>query len=97
MSGDLDGDTLRGFIEDRVRALSAEAARFEHHADRVWPDQTIADDLVIEHARLRVEAELAWHQLVLDRIGKLTADSHYLDSSRTTTDQAAVRPALAAQ
>jgi DNA-binding PadR family transcriptional regulator len=96
MSGDLDGDTLRGFIEDRVRALSAEAARFEHHADRVWPDQTIADDLVVEHARLRVEAELAWHQLVLDRIGKLTADSHYLDGAGAISEQAPVRPGLAA-
>jgi DNA-binding PadR family transcriptional regulator len=78
MSGDLDRDVLRGFIEDRIKALSAEAARIEHHADRVWPDQTVADDLVVEHARLRIDAELAWHQLVLDRIGKLTADSQYL-------------------
>src|SRR5258708_34908343 len=87
MSGDLDADTLRGFIEDRIRALNAEAARFEHHADRVWPDQTVADDLVVEHARLRIDAELAWHQLVLDQIGKLTADSQYL-----AEQQAARRP-----
>jgi DNA-binding PadR family transcriptional regulator len=77
MSGDVDEDTLRGYVEDRIRTLGAEAARFAHHRDRVWPDQTIADDLVVEHARLRIEAELAWHRLVLDRIGKLTADSEY--------------------
>jgi len=82
MSGDLDGDALRGYIEDRIRALSAEATSFEHHADRVWPDQTVADDLVVEHARLRIQAELAWHQLVLDRIGKLSADSQYLAVER---------------
>jgi len=79
MSGDLDEDTLRGYVEDRIRALSAEAARFAHHRERVWPDQTVADDLVVEHARLRIEAELGWHQLVLDRIGKLTAESEHRD------------------
>jgi DNA-binding PadR family transcriptional regulator len=79
MSGDLDGDVLRGYVEDRIRALRAAAALYAHSADRVWgeqvwPDQTVADDLVAEHARLRIEAELTWHQLLLDRVGKLTAD-----------------------
>jgi DNA-binding PadR family transcriptional regulator len=77
MSADLDEDTLRGYVQDRISALTAQAARCRHYADRAWPDQTIADDLVAEHARLRIEAEIAWHQLVLDRIGKLTADSQY--------------------
>jgi DNA-binding PadR family transcriptional regulator len=75
MSGDIDEDTLRGYIEDRVGALKAQAAQFDHHADRTWPDQTVADDLVVEHARLRIAAEVAWHELVLDRLGKLTAGS----------------------
>jgi DNA-binding PadR family transcriptional regulator len=73
MSDDLDEDTLRGYIDDRIRALSAQAARFDHHADRAWPDQSAADDLVGEHARLRLEAELTWHHLLLDRLGKLTS------------------------
>jgi hypothetical protein len=29
---------------------------------------------VLEHARLRLRAELEWHELVLDQLGKLTAD-----------------------
>jgi DNA-binding PadR family transcriptional regulator len=72
MSGDLDGDVLRGYIEDRIRALRSQAAAHAHHGERVWPDQTVADDLVAEHARLRIEAELSWHQLLLDQAGKLT-------------------------
>ena len=28
-----------------------------------------------QHARLRIEAELAWHQMLLGRVGKLTAGS----------------------
>ena len=54
MSRDLDPDILRGYLEDRVRALSARAAQFDHQRDRMWPDQTVADDLVVEHARLRI-------------------------------------------
>lgn len=75
MSADLSEETLRGYIEDRLRALSAQASQLEHQRERAWPDQTVADDLVVEHARLRVQAELSWHRLVLDRLGKLTADS----------------------
>jgi len=77
MSTDLDEDTLRGYVQDRIGALTAEAARFRHYANRAWPGQTVADDLVAEHARLRIEAELAWHQLVLDQIGKLTAEKRH--------------------
>jgi len=87
-SSDLDEDTLRGYVQDRISALTADAARFQHRADRVWPDQTVADDLVVEHALLRIEAELAWHQLVLDRIGKLTADSQYRTRAATDARQA---------
>jgi DNA-binding PadR family transcriptional regulator len=73
MSDDLDEDTLRGYVEDRIKALSAQAAQFDHQADRTWPERTAAGELVAEHTRLRLEAELAWHQLVLDRLGKLSA------------------------
>jgi len=71
MSGDLDEDTLRGYVEDRIKALSAQAGQFSHYRDRAWPDQTVADDLVVEHARLRLEAELTWHQMLLDQLPKL--------------------------
>jgi DNA-binding PadR family transcriptional regulator len=75
MSADLDEDVLRGYIEDRIRALDSQLASYAHQGERGWPDQTVADDLVVEHARLRMEAELAWHRMVLDRVGKLTAGS----------------------
>jgi DNA-binding PadR family transcriptional regulator len=75
MSGDLDPDILRGYLDDRVRALSARAAQFDNQRDRLWPGQTVADDLVVEHARRRIQAELDWHRLVLDQISKLAADS----------------------
>jgi DNA-binding PadR family transcriptional regulator len=75
MSGGMGEDTLRGYFEDRIRALSAQASQLDHQRERTWPDQTIADDLVVEHARLRVAAEIGWHQLVLDRLATLMAQS----------------------
>jgi DNA-binding PadR family transcriptional regulator len=75
MSIELHEDTLRGYFEDRIRSLAAHKAQLEHQRDRVWADQTVADDLVVEHARMRIAAELSWHNLVLDQLGKLSADS----------------------
>jgi DNA-binding PadR family transcriptional regulator len=75
MSDDLNAGVLRGYVEDRIQVLTAQAAHFAHHAERTWPDQTVADDLVLEHAQLRIEAELAWHQLVLSRTDQLTLHS----------------------
>lgn len=73
MSGDLDPGELRGYIEDRIRVLAAQAAVHTRQGERAWPDQTAADDLVAEHTRLRIEAELAWHRMVLDQAGKLAS------------------------
>jgi len=73
MSADLDEDTLRGFFASRREALAGQGAFFERQRGR--PDQTAADDLIIEHAIARIETELRWHDLVLDRVGKLGAGS----------------------
>lgn len=75
MSADLGEDALRSYIEDRIRVLSARRSQLEHQRERTWPDQTVADDLVVEHALMRAHAELSWHELVLDRLGKLTSES----------------------
>jgi DNA-binding PadR family transcriptional regulator len=94
MSGGMDEDTLRGYIEDRIRALSARASQLDHQRERTWPDQTVADDLVVEHARLRVAAEIGWHQLVLDRLATLMVQSHDR-SEGGSRNQAAQRTARA--
>jgi DNA-binding PadR family transcriptional regulator len=72
MSADLDQDTLRGFFADRRQALASQAAFFAHERERGWPDQGAADELIMDHAIARIEAELRWHDMVLDRIGKLS-------------------------
>jgi DNA-binding PadR family transcriptional regulator len=73
MSADLDEDALRGYFASRREALSSRAAFFAHERERAWPGQGPADDLIMEHAMARIETELRWHDMVLDRIGKLAA------------------------
>ena len=75
ISAELAEDTLRGLLDDRIRGLAAQASQLERQRERAWPDQTVADDLVLEHARLRIQAELDWHRLVLDQVEKLSNDS----------------------
>lgn len=72
VSTDLDRELLRGYLEDRIAALRARGSRIEHQLDRRWPDQNIADDLIVEHARLRIQGEIDWHERVLADIDKLT-------------------------
>jgi DNA-binding PadR family transcriptional regulator len=73
VSADLDEDTLRAVFASRRDALASRAAFFARERDQGWPGQTAADDLIIDHVVARIETELRWHDLVLDRIGKLAA------------------------
>ena len=80
-AGDLDEDTLRGYLSDRRQTLATRLAVISHEHERAWPDQTVADDLVLDHATLRLQAEISWHDQVLDQLGKLTAHStHHRDA-----------------
>jgi DNA-binding PadR family transcriptional regulator len=75
VSGDLDEDVLRGFIASRRDALSSRMASLVRERDQRWPDQTAADDLIMDHLVARIETELRWHDAVLDRVGKLASGS----------------------
>jgi DNA-binding PadR family transcriptional regulator len=71
MSGDLAEEELRGMVEDRHRALTAQLQFFRHERERAWAEQTVADGLILQHAVDRLEAEIRWHDQVLDAIPKL--------------------------
>lgn len=73
VSADLDEDSLRGFVSSRREALSSRMASLVREREQRWPDQTPADDLIIDHLIARIETEIHWHDTVLDRIGKLTS------------------------
>ena len=71
MSGDLPEEELRGMVEDRHRALTAQLQFFRHERERTWAEQTVADSLILQHAIDRLDAEIRWHDRVLDAIPKL--------------------------
>lgn len=71
VSAGLDRDLLRGYLEDRIAAFTAREQQFEHQLDRRWPDQNTADDLIVDHAKMRIRTEIDWHKTVLDNIDKL--------------------------
>jgi DNA-binding PadR family transcriptional regulator len=73
VSADLDEDSLRGFIASRREMLASRAAWLAREREQSWPDQTAADDLIMEHLTARIDTELRWHDMVLDRAGKLTS------------------------
>jgi DNA-binding PadR family transcriptional regulator len=73
-SADLDEDSLRGFISSRREALASRMASLVREREQRWPDQTPADDLIIDHLIARIETEIHWHDAVLDRIVKLTSE-----------------------
>ncbi|WP_280276466.1 PadR family transcriptional regulator [Nocardia wallacei] len=75
VSTDLDPELLRGYLTDRIAALRAHLVRIEHQLERRWPDQGTVDDLVVDHARMRIQAEIDWH-------GKVLADVDKLDERR---------------
>ncbi|MFJ1455010.1 PadR family transcriptional regulator [Nocardia wallacei] len=71
VSTDLDPELLRGYFTDRMAALRAHLVRIEHQLERRWPDQGAVDDLVVDHARMRIQAEIDWHEKVLTDVDKL--------------------------
>lgn len=74
VGADLDREVLCGYLQDRIAALRARESAMDHQLERRWPDQTRADDLIVEHARMRLGAEIAWHEKVLADVDKL--DDH---------------------
>jgi DNA-binding PadR family transcriptional regulator len=95
MSADLDEDTLRGYFASRRQALSSRAAVFARVRAHAWPDQGPADDLIIEHAMARIETELRWHDMVLDRIGKLAGHKGAAGAAADGTPPASATAACA--
>src|SRR5262245_29769373 len=97
MSTDLDEDALRGYFAGRRQALAGRAALFARVRAHAWPDQGPADDLVIEHAIARIESELRWHDMVLDRIGRLARGTGVADGAPAASAAAAAEVPADAQ
>jgi DNA-binding PadR family transcriptional regulator len=67
-SSDMGEGRLRALVEERVRALEAMLESGERQREEIRPYLTPMDEVVIDHVRLRVEAELRWHRELLGRL-----------------------------
>ena len=72
-SQDMAQEQLVAAFEDRRRALEAELQSWRHLFEAATPHLTGVEPLAFDHRLMRLEAELAWHDKVLDELPKLLA------------------------
>lgn len=67
-SGDLDGSELHAVLQDRRRALVAEAEAWQHRWDAAAPFLSGLEPLTFAHTALRLRAEITWHEHALEHV-----------------------------
>ncbi|HEV3361029.1 MAG TPA: PadR family transcriptional regulator [Pseudonocardiaceae bacterium] len=78
-SQDMPRAELFGAIEDRRAALEAELRSWRHLLETAAPFLTGIEPLGFQHRLMRLETELAWHDLVLRDLPKLLPDNEQKD------------------
>lgn len=69
-------DDLARAVADRLAALRARESLLHHRAQHADPYVNEAERMVIRHLIERNAAELRWHEELLARVPKVTADFH---------------------
>ncbi|MFI9379610.1 PadR family transcriptional regulator [Kutzneria sp. NPDC052558] len=69
---DLSPDRLTTLFTVRRQAVAEQLAQFRREQVTAAPDLTGLEPLIFEHCVARLEAELAWHDRVLDRLRETT-------------------------
>ncbi len=72
-SQDMPEEELLAAVADRRAALDAELRSWRHLQETAAPYLTGVEPLGFQHQLIRLEAELAWHDLVLQELPKLLA------------------------
>jgi len=70
---DLRVEEIRSVIEVRRQTLAAELASWNDLYEQAAPHLTGLEPLGFDHMRMRIESELAWHELVLKKLPDLLA------------------------
>jgi DNA-binding PadR family transcriptional regulator len=86
-SQDMPEDELMAAIADRRAALETQLRSWQHLQEAAAPYLTGVEPLGFRHRLLRLEAELAWHDLVLQELPKiLAAERGTADPARGKTE-----------
>jgi DNA-binding PadR family transcriptional regulator len=73
-SQDLAEDELRALIQDRRDAMAVELTSWRHLREHADPYLTGLEPMGFDHTLMRLEAEIAWHDRLLEELPKLLAD-----------------------
>jgi DNA-binding PadR family transcriptional regulator len=85
-SQDMPDEELLAAVADRRAALTAELHSWRHLLDAAAPHLTGVEPLGFQHRLIRLEAELAWHDLVLAELPKLLAAEHDPSEEKGTAE-----------
>ncbi len=77
---DLPLDELQAILEERHRALLAERTSWQRLRASADPYLTELEKLTLRHSLLRLEAEVAWHGELLERLPTLLAPDSVTNS-----------------
>jgi hypothetical protein len=73
--GDLaDPSRLRNAITDRRDALQTQRGSLEHQHEHADPYLSVAERKVLGHLQARLDAEIGWHEDVLDALPEIVSD-----------------------
>jgi len=84
-SQDMPEQELLAAVADRRSALEAELQSWRHLREAAAPYLTGIESLGFQHRLLRLEAELSWHDLVLQELPKLLGTER--GEARPTSEQ----------
>ena len=69
----MEPDRLRGAVESRLRVYAAKLVQWRNLREHADPYLTPMERLIMEHGRIRLEAEIAWHEQLLTSLPGGTA------------------------
>ncbi|MFD7667495.1 PadR family transcriptional regulator [Streptomyces sp. NPDC059788] len=67
-------DDLPTIIEARVTSLKAMLTEYEAHSQVIARYLTLAESLAMRHRLVRLQAEISWHEQLVDRLPELIKD-----------------------
>lgn len=72
-TADLAEEELQAIIEDRRQALESQLTAWRHQWEAAKPYLKGLEPMTFEHTLLRLQAEIAWHDKLLEQLPKLLA------------------------
>jgi DNA-binding PadR family transcriptional regulator len=72
-STDLSEEALLAVLEDRRQAFEAQLVAWRHQWESAAPYLTGLEPMTFEHTLLRLQAEITWHDKLIEQLPKLLA------------------------